>query len=626
MKNIYSSIDNFITILDQASLSLGQFQKNVSNREQKILDLIGALADVVQHSTADKKCERDPLFKEIMRSFSEVSKSIAAWRERVEKVMKDREFIDRFDKALIVMVYGKVKAGKSTLGNFVSGVMLKELPDTPYKGFSPEFMVHESADKAIKVPRLEEIEADGFEVKPTEATNCIQTFTLGGLAWVDTPGIHSMTDANGALAASYVENAELVIYVSSSDSPIRKSDLYELKGLMRQQKPTLIVISKFDTPEEDEDDETGAIISTLVSKGEKAKREQLEWIERQIKQGGLNNLLKHREHAFISVRLALKALQEGDLEKFTASGLPEFYSQLTSILNEDALRLKQQAPKRKVNVLIDELCAGFTHTSEEDAVASVKEWIETFSKHAQNIKSRRKVLLAKNRAFSQIAIARCDTGITDILQKAEQQVSEGHSGIDVSEEISNYLSERLLEVIREELREEMKQNEQSLKDAMGNIHLEGWSLPSLEQRWDSITVSNHHLTEGIGGGFGGAVGTGAGAKGGAALGTLVGGPVGTLVGGLLGAMVGGILGSLVGKGAGSLFTGTKTIRVNAGTNLDELRKDVFNKLNEIAPSVTTEVLQTFVNHWYDPMLKHTNMLLDELGRLEKQLRNLKFKD
>ena len=63
-----------------------------------------------------------------------------------------------------------------------------------------------------------------FRVGATEATSSIQGFSLDGLTWIDSPGLHSINQENGDLAKDYVEHADLILYTMKSDSPGRRAD------------------------------------------------------------------------------------------------------------------------------------------------------------------------------------------------------------------------------------------------------------------------------------------------------------------------------------------------------------------------------------------------------------------
>ena len=47
-----------------------------------------------------------------------------------------------------------------------------------------------------------------FDVDVEESTSAIQGFELGGMTWIDSPGLGSVTERNGNLARQYTESAD----------------------------------------------------------------------------------------------------------------------------------------------------------------------------------------------------------------------------------------------------------------------------------------------------------------------------------------------------------------------------------------------------------------------------------
>lgn len=304
-----SSTSEFLDRLERVGTKLEEFEKQIDDRRQDVLDVIDDLETTVSVST-----EIDgPLGDRKNEIVEELDEATDEWHQRIEEETREEEFVSLFDESLIVMVYGKVNSGKSTLGNFLGGLPFEEAEHNPYEGREAEFRVHATTDSEGLSSRLG---PGRFDIGGTETTDRIQEFTLGGLTWVDTPGIHAMTEANQELTRAYMESAELVVYLTSSDSPARDSDMEELDRLVQRGKPTLIVVSKFDQVEEDIDPETGEIISDRQVKPDENRREQRNWIEQQVRDTGVDEVLEDRQYCFVSTVLAEEAIREGDTEKF----------------------------------------------------------------------------------------------------------------------------------------------------------------------------------------------------------------------------------------------------------------------------------------------------------------------
>lgn len=69
------------------------------------------------------------------------------------------------------------------------------------------------------------------------------------------------------LAKNFVDNADLIVYMSNSDAAGTQQDFKELAGLYARKKKFLLLLTQSDAVDEDEDDE-GNMISVLMPKSE----------------------------------------------------------------------------------------------------------------------------------------------------------------------------------------------------------------------------------------------------------------------------------------------------------------------------------------------------------------------
>lgn len=134
----------------------------------------------------------------------------AVWQKQIKVRAKGAQFRENVNDSLLVFVYGKVKSGKSSLGNYVAWghseptAQLKAQAKVQPVYFSTEQTTVEGGDKHKEAEHNLQ-----FRVGATEATSSIQGFRLPGLTWVDSPGLHSVNQTNGDLAREYVEHAEV---------------------------------------------------------------------------------------------------------------------------------------------------------------------------------------------------------------------------------------------------------------------------------------------------------------------------------------------------------------------------------------------------------------------------------
>ena len=113
-----------------------------------------------------------------------------------------------------------------------------------------EFFRYDKAGQEQKAEELQEIDEDdeAFNTDTLEATAEIQGFRLDSLAWIDTPGLGSMTTINGKLAQKYIESADFIIFPTNSDSAFQRDEKEEVKKLNTDLDTKLEAELKLDEP------------------------------------------------------------------------------------------------------------------------------------------------------------------------------------------------------------------------------------------------------------------------------------------------------------------------------------------------------------------------------------------
>ncbi|NMN58846.1 putative GTPase [Xanthobacter sp. SG618] len=195
------------------------------------------------------------------REDSEIARRIAATNAAVDACVSDEprqrdalrpvEALARsLDQAVVLLVFGKFNAGKSSLCNLMAD----------------RFAAH-GAEVAFF-----QLDADGrlepcnrFTEGATETTSRIQGIRLGQrLVLLDTPGLHSATGEHAALTRRFADCADAVLWLTSSSTPGQVQELDELASELRRAKPLLPVITRSDRYEEDEID--GALVKLMRNK------------------------------------------------------------------------------------------------------------------------------------------------------------------------------------------------------------------------------------------------------------------------------------------------------------------------------------------------------------------------
>ncbi|MGE4319552.1 MAG: dynamin family protein [Deferribacterales bacterium] len=579
-----SNISKFYDNIKEFKQSLGG-----NDGAQKIID--DFVRDINSFDTETKSISKrlkkkygNTATTEFIANFAEfLSGSIENLNRDLEKKAKGEKLRKKAEGNFLVIIYGKVKAGKSTLGNYVAAQARE-------KGASPNFFTFDKSNKKKKIHKLEEIEEGEFATKKIECTNTIQGFEISGLTWIDTPGLGSMTTENGKLAEEYIEAADLIIYPVSSDSPGRRTDTEELRKLAEKRKEFLVLILKSDTNEEDQIDDE--IVNTLKNKSEADRKEQEEQVRKEIKNELEKYDLKASNHLIreiISISVITAKHYEPNHEEWQKSNITKFYSVLNDVLQKEAKRLKSEQPMKNISALMNKYVLNKEDSLSslvEDSRIKVKTLEERFKKFRNN---------SKNLIVESIDYA--DGGVHELLsQIREEKLS--------SKEISSRINKIAEEAIRSS---SLPKIQEILSDFTKEI-IKSFPMPKegtrefeLRDKIKTITITNETLTKATGSAIGAAIGGLAGA---------FFGPVG--------AAAGVIAGGAIGSGLGGACSSIEHKDIVVGDNFDEVEHQVKQATEEIIGAGINSILESCNKELIVPMCK---TLYDIIGNAEAIVKN-----
>lgn len=179
-----------------------------------------------------------------------VRQCLLAWPRQWAQLAPAQQLADVFDDKVLLLVFGKVNAGKSSLCNFLAERFAAQ--DEPVRYFRVQGGLVTDSDRPLQ---------EGT----TETTASLQGVRLGGkLILLDTPGLHSVTAENAELTRRFTDSADGVLWLTSSSSPGQVQELDELARELHRSKPLLPVITRSDFYDEDEID--GEIVKRLCNK------------------------------------------------------------------------------------------------------------------------------------------------------------------------------------------------------------------------------------------------------------------------------------------------------------------------------------------------------------------------
>lgn len=503
-------------------------QNEVKAAEQEVRGDCEALIKAVRQAGAN--LPQGPLQNSLAAYFAEADAVLDAWQKKVEHYDAGLELRARFDDSLLIFVYGKVKAGKSSLGNYLA--CGRTQPDAQWLESAatelpkPDFFAHEINEAAG-----EQINhRTGFGVGATETTSCIQGFTMPGFTWVDSPGLHSVNSANGELAKKYVESADLILYLMNSAQPGRASDLAELEALLKQGKRILVLITRCDLVEEDEvTDANGEpmIVEVCKMKTAKDRADQENHVRKELSELCEKLDIRNADVEVLSISTGYAESEGNHSSALAESGLQAFFAKLTDVLASEGIQLKQETPRRNLQAFY----AQFADESSELSFGRLRPAIHNALAEVNTLEDE----LAQLREQAQPRIE------NEFIARVDELVSSHAHSRDLKK-LSQQLQQVLESAIARHYQQPLQHKLERAQNILATISQDmGLCMGlSFEDRHERIWVDNSGKRAAIGSGLGTLVGAG--------IGFFFGGPVGAAIGAGVGATGGGLTGKALADG------------------------------------------------------------------------------
>lgn len=436
--------NRFVDSMLEAEGKLAGVKMLLDEKKSEVQQVLSYFADeqfniIRRLDSKIKSEEARAIFSEYKNTLTEI---VNQNKTKHEEYVNGIEFINKFEETFIVSVFGKVKSGKSYLGNYMMGNAFKNL-NTSYDKIGDISVNVYDRGKLSTATRLSEMidetSGQGFGVAATEATSTIQYFRIGGLTWFDTPGIGSITKENEELAEEYIKNSDLVIFSMNSDAAGTRQELSELKDLYEMNKPMIILLTQSDFVDYDCDD-AGNIIEVLKPKTDKDRSDVENYVVEEIINQGAGRALELSggKALTISTKLAVEALKSDppDTEQYMGSNMEELVNRLIDITHGKAAELKAQNPKDRFNKLIDDL------------VISVDDFLKTMQETKNNIDKIKKEADYKKRLVIENVRIKARDIITEIVAN---ESNNGMNGKNISGNIiADKVSDRINKIIVDE--------------------------------------------------------------------------------------------------------------------------------------------------------------------------------
>lgn len=552
--------------------------------------------------------ENNPLFQQIVRFRNILEETNQNWQKKISTQDTGVHFRAGFNDSLLVFVYGKVKSGKSSLGNYMAWGHTdptEQQKSKIQKNLQPVYFSGQKTEvKGGDVAKEAEIKKE-FRVGATEATSSIQGFSLDGLTWIDSPGLHSINQENGDLAKDYVEHADLILYTMKSDSPGRESDLNEILNLYRTDKKIILLLTGSDDVAHDWDDEKDEMISTIVMKDRQRRLDQQKYIRTALEKipelaGKTNNI----EILSFSARYAQE--HEGQVDDFADSGMGQLFATLGKIAREDGVKLKHRTPMLNFKNFLT------------DFVSDLENYAQLIVDFQQPIERMQKSIPIQineqKRLIQQQLSQKVDAEFESLIPYRDDPIQMKQAIKKIADTLAQQQNEAMITAQQTILQQVMSEFGSQLTNVIQHNALLDLPEFKIEQRTeqvaDSVTSGTRRRNGGIGALVGGVVG--------AVAGSFI--PVaGTAVGAGLGSTIGGFLGGKTGDDASVNY---REITLNIGDNLIHIQQQFSERLQNSIQVQMTEFQKTLLEMALNSAEHLVTQLKNEINSFQKQLNSM----
>lgn len=361
MNYIAKNVEDFFVKLNKMQLELSAFSQDLDKRSENIPVYLKDFENAI-FSNTDKLnlSDTNAVDKAAKKTLDTLHVAIDSWRKKIEQDRKGQEFIRKNEKYLVVMIFGAVKTGKSSLGNFFAGKDFLDAPfDNKYKHIEqPVFETEERGRNTGDVER----DSHGntwFSEGVIDTTGAIQYFTISGLRWVDSPGTgavekdgdsKNMTD----LVKEYLPYTDLCIFLMNSSEPGLQEDMRYIQELNQKEQESLLVITRSDINDPDID-ENGNLISTVLPKSPERRKLQEDDACIRLKKAYPDIDAEKFRAISISTLLAKQAITDDDEEKYKSSNLDKLMNIIGDKVSDNVIARKRANPQRLLNDYIGQV-------------------------------------------------------------------------------------------------------------------------------------------------------------------------------------------------------------------------------------------------------------------------------
>lgn len=450
------TVDTFFNQLDTMEASLQTFSENVENRRKQILKALNDFqkdTENLQQKILSKKAHSDLVQQATERAIEGIRQTVNAWNRQMALNAEGAEFMKKHQKYLVVMVFGAVKTGKSSLGNFIKGDAFRDAPfNNAFKHHSLPVLEAEESGRENGGIVTDDRGRQSFAVGYVDTTGAVQYFTLSGLRWMDSPGTGAVSKQGDTkdmdeLVDKYIPYTDFCLFLINSAEPGLRSDFRYMKDLVEIGQEALVLITRSDKTEMDAD-EDGKIINIRIAKTDENRRKQEEYVDQLLKDAYPDVDSKRYSIFSISTALAEEAVHTDDDNKFRASHLDILMKRMGDKFANEAGELKKERIRKTVNVFIDHMVKG---KQGENGIYEVEkalnEVMEKRTEYIEKLKGRKKRICQTIQGNIHTAVASQAEEWGYEVEKTGHPIDAGKTQAEISSIVNKYISKALNEEI-----------------------------------------------------------------------------------------------------------------------------------------------------------------------------------
>lgn len=452
---ISQSVKDFFIKLDNIHNQLENFSGEIDIKRDNVFKELNYFEKFCLNKKSEyypKGNKLNPIEEKLVNTIEDINENIKQWHHQIEKNKKGIKFMHSHEKYLVVMVFGAVKAGKSTLGNFFAGKkFINASFDNEYK--HREHSIFATEEKGRDTGGIEKDDNGNFWFKEgvTDTTGAIQYFTLSGLRWMDSPGTGALEKDNDKrnmeeMVNEYIPYTDLCIFLMNSSEPGLMADMKYIKKLSREEQEAIVVITKSDYVYEDEDENGFEITEERAKTPEDRKMQEDDILQRLHETYPEVPVNKFRAIS-ISTKLANLAIKNNDEQKYKDSNLDKLMMILSNKVSENIIELKEKKPKQNLNNFIESVII------EKEDFKGINELEEQLNGILEPIDEYKETIREKTKKLQNSIRLKIKNEVDKFSQEWVDEVNKTNSNID-----DRFLSEKIMKIAHSILQQEINDN------------------------------------------------------------------------------------------------------------------------------------------------------------------------